>query len=71
MTKRNIIIAISLAVSIVTAVMGFVAYKAITSQSTVDVVKVSDARREARQLVALCNKVEGVKFQLAEGTSKF
>lgn len=70
MTKRNIIVAVSVAISIVTAVMGFVAYKAITSQSTEDVVKVSDARREARQLVALCDNVEGVKIQLAEGTSK-
>ena len=71
MTKRNIIVAVSVAVSIVTAVMGFVAYKAITSQSTEDVVRVSDERREARQLVALCDNVEGVKIQLAEGTSKF
>jgi hypothetical protein len=70
-TKRNIIIAVSVGVSIVTAVMGFVAYNAITSQSTEDVVKVSDERREARQLVALCDNVEGVKIQLAEGTSKF
>ena len=71
MTKRNIIVTVSVGVSIFTAVMGFVAYKAITSQSTEDVVKVSDARREARQLVALCDNVEGVKIQLAEGTSKF
>jgi hypothetical protein len=70
-TKRTIIVAVSVTVSIVTAVMGFVAYKAITSQSTEDVVKVSDERREARQLVALCDNVEGVKIQLAEGTSKF
>jgi hypothetical protein len=71
MTKRNIIVAVSVGVSIVTAVMGFVAYKAITSQSTEDVVKVSDARREARQLIALCDNTEGVKIQIAEGTSKF
>jgi hypothetical protein len=70
-TKRTIIVTVSVAVSIATAVMGFVAYKAITSQSTEDVVKVSDERREARQLVALCDNVEGVKIQLAEGTSKF
>ena len=31
MTKRNIIVAVSVAVSIVTAAMGFVAYKAITN----------------------------------------
>ena len=71
MTKRNIIVAVSVGVSVVTAVMGFVAYKAITGQTTEDVVRISDARREARQLVALCDNVEGVKIQLAEGTSKF
>lgn len=70
-TKRNIIVAVSIAVSVATAVMGFVAYKAITGQSTEDVVKVSDARREALQLVALCDNIEGVKIQIAEGTSKF
>jgi len=71
MAKRNIIVAVSVGVSIITAVMGFVAYKAITGQTTEDVVRVSDARREAKQLVTLCDNVEGVKISLAESTSKF
>ena len=71
MAKRNIIVAVSVGVSIITAVMGFVAYKAITGQTTEDVVRVSDARREAKQLVTLCDNVEGVKISLAESTAKF
>ncbi|HEY6038521.1 MAG TPA: hypothetical protein VIV58_29765 [Kofleriaceae bacterium] len=71
MAKRNIIVAVSVGVSIFTAVMGFVAYKAITSQTTEDVVRVSDQRREAKQLLALCDNTDAVKLQLAEGTSKF
>ena len=71
MTKRTIIVTIAVGVSVLISAMGFIAYNSVTSQTTEDVVKVSDARREARQLVALCDNVDGVKIQIAEGTSKF
>jgi len=71
MTKRNIIVAISVGVSVFVAVSGFIAYKAITGQSTEDVVRVSDQRREAKQLLALCDNPEAAKAQLADSTAKF
>ncbi|MEO6776009.1 MAG: hypothetical protein ABI467_23815 [Kofleriaceae bacterium] len=71
MNKRTILVTAAVGVSILTAAMGFIAYDSVRSQSTENVVRISDARREALQLVALCNNPEGLKIQIAESTSKF
>ena len=69
---KKIFVGLGIAVSVLIAVMGFVAYKQVRSQSTVPLEVISAQQKEGKDLFRMCQgAVASTMAGIAEGTAHF